>query len=137
MKQKSGPDKAPAEQVLKNIRRQTRRPPPGDRRRLAWRARSGTGPTLTGLGHGCAPLSETRGVVRLLIAFAFGIQEHFAGSRIFPNDFIATRPFRPSPLTGVRYQPLPDEVLDCGLNCELYLSRVCRPVFSCHTNFPT
>jgi transposase len=25
MKQKSGPDKAPAEQVLKNIRRQTRR----------------------------------------------------------------------------------------------------------------
>jgi integrase len=57
-----------------------------------------------------------------LIAFVFGIQERFSGSRIFPNDFIATSPFRPSPLTGVRYQPLPDEVLDCCLNGELYLN---------------
>jgi hypothetical protein len=68
----------------------------------------------------------------LLIAFVFGIQEHFAGSRIFPNDFISTSPFRPSPLTGVRYQPPSDEVLDCCLNCELYLSRICRPIFSWH-----
>jgi hypothetical protein len=33
-----------------------------------------------------------------------------------------------------RHQPLRDEVLDCGLNCELYLSRIFRPVFSCHIN---
>jgi len=35
-----------------------------------------------------------------LIAFVFGIQEHFAGSRVFPNDFISTSPFRPSFLTN-------------------------------------
>lgn len=37
--------------------------PAGDRRRLAWRARSGTGPALTGLGQG-SRLSGTHGVVR-------------------------------------------------------------------------
>jgi transposase len=35
MKQKSGPDKAPAEQVLKNFRRQTRRVQRGSKRKLA------------------------------------------------------------------------------------------------------
>src|ERR1700736_2738407 len=62
--------------------------------------------------------------------------ESLAEKLRFPNDFIAAGPLRPSPLTGVRYQPFPDEVLDCCLNCKLYLGRVCRPVFSCHINFP-
>jgi catalase len=38
-------------------------PPPGDRCRLAWRARSGAGPAATGLRHSTC-LSETHGVVR-------------------------------------------------------------------------
>jgi hypothetical protein len=38
MKQKSGPDKAPAEQVLKNIRRQTRRQYSAEEKiRIIWR----------------------------------------------------------------------------------------------------
>src|ERR1700682_1178791 len=44
--------------------------------------------------------------------------------------------FIPPPLTGVRYQPPSDEILDCCFNCELYLSRICRPVFSCHAKIP-
>src|ERR1700736_2932384 len=37
--------------------------PSGDRRRLAWRARSSTGPTLAGLGQGSC-FGGTHGVVR-------------------------------------------------------------------------
>jgi DNA invertase Pin-like site-specific DNA recombinase len=50
MKQKSGPDKAPAERVLKDIRRQTRRTRTGEGRQRA-RARGvimGRRPKLTG-----------------------------------------------------------------------------------------
>src|SRR5258706_1004060 len=37
-------------------------PPPRNRRRLAWRARSGTGPTLIGSGHGsCFGETEAHG----------------------------------------------------------------------------
>ena len=52
-----------------------------------------------------------------------------------PNDFIATGTLRPSPLTRVDNQALPDELLDRFLNCELYFGRICRPIFSWHLDF--
>src|SRR5258706_15642566 len=63
--------------------------------------------------------------------------ERLAEKLRLPNDFIAAGTLRPSPLTGVDNQALPNEVLDCFLYCELYLGRICWPVFSCHINFPT
>jgi hypothetical protein len=57
--------------------------------------------------------------------------ERLAGNLRFPHDFIAAGPLRPSPLTGVDNQALPDEVLDGFLNQPLYFG-VCRPIFSWH-----
>ena len=57
--------------------------------------------------------------------------ERLAENCKLPHDFIAAGPLRPSPLTGVDNQALPDEVLDRFLNQPLYFG-VCRPIFSWH-----
>jgi len=58
--------------------------------------------------------------------------ESLAEKLRLPNDFIAAGPLRPSPLTGVDNQALPDELLDRFLNRPLYFGRICRPIFSWH-----
>jgi hypothetical protein len=63
--------------------------------------------------------------------------ERLAENRRLPHDFVAASPLRPSPLTGVDYPALRNEVLDCFLYCELNLGRICRPVFSSHNNIPS